>query len=84
MKTLYKSNTNFVLSGVLGGLGEYYNVDPTILRLGYVVFTIMTGVFPAIIGYIIAAIIVPTKNPSVHMNHTEKHEEKTEEKPKQD
>lgn len=61
MKKLYKSDTNKTVSGVLGGLGEYYDIDPTLLRLGFIVLTIVTGIFPCIIAYIIAAIIVPDK-----------------------
>ncbi len=80
MKILYKSNTNFVLSGVLGGLGEYYEVDPTLLRLAFIVLVLVTGGFPGIVAYIIAAIIVPNKPNPIHMNHTEKQESKPEEK----
>lgn len=36
MKHLYKSDTNKVLAGVLGGLGEYFDIDPVVLRLGFV------------------------------------------------
>lgn len=80
MKKLYKSNTNFVFSGVLGGLGEYYDVDPTLLRLGFIVLVLITGGFPGIVAYIIAAVIVPPKPNTVHMHHTEKQEPKPEEK----
>jgi len=80
MKRLYKSNSNFVFSGVLGGLGEYYEVDPTVLRLAFIVLVLVTGGFPGIVAYIIAAIIVPDKPTPVHIHHTEKQEEKKEEK----
>lgn len=60
-KKLYKSNTDKVFAGVIGGLGEYFDVDATILRLGYIVFAVITALVPAIIGYIIAVIIVPSK-----------------------
>lgn len=55
---LRKSRENVVLSGVLGGLGEYFNVDPTLLRIGFVVlfFLNVSAVVPL---YIIAAILVP-------------------------
>ena len=61
MKRLYRSDTNKIISGVLGGTGEYFEVDPTLLRLAYVLIAILTAFIPAIIGYIIAAIIVPKK-----------------------
>lgn len=60
-KRLYKSNTNKVLAGVIGGIGEYFDIDPTLLRLAYLIIAIMTAVFPAIVAYIIACLIVPTR-----------------------
>ncbi len=83
-KRLYKSNDKIV-SGVLAGVAEYFDLDPTLVRLGYVVFTIATGVFPAIVGYVIAAIIIPQKTHiHHHAEYTEvKHEPKPEE-PKQE
>jgi len=61
MKKLYKSDTNKIISGVLGGTGEYFEVDPTLLRLAYVLIAILTAFIPAIIGYIITVIVVPKK-----------------------
>ncbi|HML36510.1 MAG TPA: PspC domain-containing protein [Bacillota bacterium] len=55
-KKLYKSNDK-VLAGVCGGIGEYFNVDPVIIRLLWVVFTLLAGA--GLIAYIIAAIIMP-------------------------
>ena len=57
-KKLYKSK-NRMLSGVLGGIGEYLNVDPTIIRVAYVFIAIFSMLMPAIIAYIIMAIIIP-------------------------
>ncbi len=82
-KKLYKSNDK-VLSGVLAGVAEYFNIDPTLVRLGYVVLGILTGVFPAIVGYIIAVLIVPEKPHIHHMDHTEKKTEPTPETPKEE
>lgn len=59
MKKLYRSRTNKVLLGIIGGVGEYLNVDPVILRLIWVLVVIFTGVVPGIIAYIIAAFVVP-------------------------
>ena len=56
-KRLYKSNVNKMIAGVCGGIAEYFNVDPTIVRLAWVVFTCLGG--SGIIAYIIAAIIIP-------------------------
>ena len=59
-KRLYKSNTNKVIDGVCGGIGEYFNIDPTLVRLAWVVFCALGG--SGILAYIIAAIIIP-RNP---------------------
>ena len=59
-KRLYKSNRNRVLCGVCGGLGEYFNVDPVIVRVLWVLFTFAGGA--GILAYIICAIIM-TKDP---------------------
>lgn len=61
MKKLYKSKTNKMISGILGGLGEYLEIDATALRLLWILITILTGIFPAIIAYLIAIIIVPNR-----------------------
>ena len=59
-KRLYKSNENKMLDGVCGGVAEYFNIDPTLIRLAWVVFCALGG--SGIIAYIIAAIIIP-RNP---------------------
>lgn len=58
-KKLYRSREHRVVSGVLGGLGEYFDTDPVILRLILVLITIATGVFPGIIAYVIGVFMVP-------------------------
>lgn len=60
MKRLYLSEDK-KLVGLCGGIGEYFEVDPSIVRLGWIVITILTGIIPGIMAYIIAAIIVPRK-----------------------
>lgn len=59
MKRLYRSERDKMLAGVCGGLGDYFNIDPTLLRLAWVILGVC-GV--GILGYIIAAIIVPTES----------------------
>jgi len=60
-KRLYKSHTNKVISGVCGGLGEYFNFDPSIIRLIWVLISVFTAGFGGIIAYIICAVILPNK-----------------------
>ena len=47
-----------MLSGVSGGIGEYLNVDVTLVRLGWVVLTVITG-GAALLGYAVAWIVIP-------------------------
>lgn len=60
-KKLYKSTVNKKICGVCGGLAEYLNMDPTIVRLIAVLLTIAGGC--GVLAYIIAALIMPT-NPN--------------------
>jgi phage shock protein C len=60
-KRLYLSSTDKKISGVCGGIAEYLGQDSTLVRLGWVVLTILTGGFPGVIGYIIAAIVIPPR-----------------------
>ncbi len=59
MKRLYLSRTDRKISGVCGGIAEYYGLDSSLVRLGWVVLTVMTGVFPGLIGYFVAGIVIP-------------------------
>jgi len=61
MKKLYRSKNEKIFSGLFGGLSEYWNVDVSLLRLGFIAITVLTGFFPCIIGYIVAAIVVPVE-----------------------
>ncbi|MBN2228742.1 MAG: PspC domain-containing protein [Candidatus Thorarchaeota archaeon] len=54
---VYRSRTNKVLFGVCGGLGNYLNVDPTLIRLIWIVFSLVYGA--GILAYLIAIIIIP-------------------------
>ena len=56
-KRLYKSNQNKMIDGVCGGIGEYFNIDPTLVRLAWVVFCALGG--SGLLAYIIMALIIP-------------------------
>ena len=56
-KRLYRSTKNRRLCGVCGGIGDYFNIDPVIVRLLWILFTLAGG--GGIIAYIIACLIVP-------------------------
>ncbi|MBI5743889.1 MAG: PspC domain-containing protein [Elusimicrobia bacterium] len=61
MKRLYRSSDNKVFAGILGGLGEYFDVDPVLLRLGFVFLLLATAIIPGTIAYFAAVFIVPRK-----------------------
>jgi len=59
MTKLYRSRTERMFAGICGGMGEVYNVDPTILRLAIVFIGLATAVFPLLIVYIAGIFIIP-------------------------
>lgn len=61
-KKLYRSDTNKMIAGVCGGIGEYFSIDPTIIRLVWVLLSIPMALFGGIIAYILAAIIIPSRS----------------------
>lgn len=60
-KRLYKIEKGRMVDGVCGGIGEYFNIDPTLVRLVWVIFTLCTAFFGGILAYFIAALIMPRK-----------------------
>ncbi|MEG0283422.1 MAG: PspC domain-containing protein [Erysipelotrichales bacterium] len=60
-KRLYKTAYNKMISGVCNGLAEYLNIDVSIVRIIYAIFTI-ASFGTALLLYIVVAIILPTKN----------------------
>lgn len=59
-KRLYKIEQGKKLDGVCGGIAEYFDVDPTLIRLAWILFTAFWG--SGIIAYIVAAIVMPKKS----------------------
>ena len=60
MKKLYKSRTDKMLSGVLGGVAQYFGIDSTIVRL-IVAFLGLMSCGTVVLAYIIAALIIPVE-----------------------
>jgi len=58
-KRLYKSNTDVMICGVCGGIAEYFEIDPTIVRLIAVVLIFGWG--SGLLAYLIASIIIPKR-----------------------
>ena len=56
-KRLYRSRRERLVCGVCGGVAEYFNIDPTIVRLAFLLFVFCAG--SGVLAYIIAAIVMP-------------------------
>ncbi len=61
MKKLYLSKTDKKIFGVCGGIGEAYDIDPTLIRLTLVFLCLATAILPLLITYIVAWVIIPKK-----------------------
>ncbi len=61
MKRVYLSRTEKKIAGVCGGIAEYMDLDPTIVRLTVVMLALITAVFPVVIGYLLGWMIIPHK-----------------------
>lgn len=60
-KKLTKSN-NKMLAGVCSGIAEYFDIDPTLVRVGYACLAVFSAAFPGILLYIILCLIMPNKD----------------------
>ena len=58
-RPLRRSRTNRQVAGVIGGLAEYFRVDPTLLRVVYVVGSIVSAAFPGLLVYLLLWLLVP-------------------------
>ena len=69
-KKLVRSS-NKVLGGVLGGIADYMDVDPTIVRVVYVALSIFTTGFPGLLLYIIMLLLIPHAGPNDNIPEAE-------------
>jgi phage shock protein C len=58
-KQLRRSRSNRMVAGVVGGLAEYWSVDPTLARVVYVVASILSVAFPGLVVYVLLWLIIP-------------------------
>ncbi|MDD5111873.1 MAG: PspC domain-containing protein [Candidatus Altiarchaeota archaeon] len=60
-RRLYRSGSNRIIGGVLGGIGEYLDIDPVALRVLYILMAFLTGIFPMLLAYVVFLFIIPSK-----------------------
>lgn len=60
-RRLYRSRDEKMVAGVCGGLAEYFDVDPTIVRVAYALLTLVSGVFPGVVLYAVLAVVMPVE-----------------------
>ena len=58
-RKLKKSTTNKMVSGVCGGIADYFDWDPTLVRVGYILLTLISTGFPGILVYVILCFVMP-------------------------
>ena len=63
MRRLYLPRKDKKIFGICGGIGETYDIDPTLIRLGLVFLCLVTAVLPVVLTYLIAWLIIPDKPP---------------------
>lgn len=59
-KKLYRSMMDKKLCGVCGGIGEYFDIDPTVIRVAWILFALLGG--SGLLAYLICAIVIPQQN----------------------
>jgi phage shock protein PspC (stress-responsive transcriptional regulator) len=68
---LYRSSSNRIISGVAGGLGEYFNIDPTIIRILFIILTLFNGI--GLLIYLLMWVLIPEETqPALDNNQTVK------------
>lgn len=71
-KKIYRLQSDKMIGGVCAGLAEYLDIDATLIRLLFVALSLLTAIFPMLVFYIIAWIIVPVKEEIVVARKSEK------------
>lgn len=61
MKRLYLSQDDRRIAGICGGIAETYDIDPKVVRLGFVFVDLVTGILPLLVVYLIGWMIIPNK-----------------------
>jgi phage shock protein C len=63
-RRLTRSARHKMIAGVCGGLAEYFDLDPTFVRVAYVIVSIVSVAFPGILAYIVLMFVMPAPDPT--------------------
>ncbi len=63
-RRLTRSRRHKMIAGVCGGLAEYFDLDPTVVRVAYVLLSIASVAFPGIFAYIVLMFVMPPPDPA--------------------
>jgi len=69
IKRLYLSDTDKKLAGVCGGIAEYLGVDSVALRVAVLLVSVLTAIFPMLIFYVLASMVIPRRKASQEPHH---------------
>lgn len=58
-KKLYVDKSNSMILGVCAGIAKYFNIDATVVRVICLILIVLSGLIPGILGYIVAALVMP-------------------------
>jgi phage shock protein C len=58
-RRLTRSNRTKMIAGVCGGLAEYFDMDPTVMRVLYILVSVLSAAFPGVIAYIVLMFLMP-------------------------
>lgn len=72
MKKLYRSRNDRVFLGICGGLAQYFEIDPALIRLITILVCVFTGLIPLILVYAIAAMLIPLHSKAIVFPHYRK------------
>ena len=73
-KRIYRSRTETMVAGLAGGLAGYFEVDPVLMRLGFVAACVLTAIVPVLLIYLVGWIIVPLEPlPLTHQQTSSPH-----------
>lgn len=67
---LYRSNRQCMIAGVMGGIAERFGWNANLLRIIFVLISVMSAAFPGILVYLVLWLLIPKQQPDFNVNHS--------------